>query len=83
MTIVATSRQKPWLEKTLKAVAGGKPVEETNPYAPWGRAPIVPPLGPKRGKAFLTAFTAGDWIASKMKGKDLFLSKCHRPFGRA
>jgi len=53
MTIVAISRQKPWLEKTLKTVAGGKPVEETKPYAPWGKAPIVLPLGPERGNTFL------------------------------
>ncbi len=83
MTIVAISRQKPWLERTLKAVAGGKPVEETKPYAPWGKAPIVLPLGPKHGNAFLMAFTAGDWITSKMKGKDLFLSKYNKLLGRA
>ena len=83
MTIVATSRQEPWLEETLKAVAGGKPVEETKPYAPRGKAPIVLPLGPKRGNAFLTALAAGNWITSKMKGKDLFLSKYYELFGRA
>lgn len=82
MTIVAISRQKPWLEKTLKAVAGGKPVEQTKPYAPWGKAPIILPLGPERGNSFLMAFTAGDWITSKMKGKDLFLSKYRKLLGQ-
>jgi NADH dehydrogenase FAD-containing subunit len=50
MTIVAISRQKPWLEKALKARASGKPLDTMKPYAPWGeKAPILIPLGPERG----------------------------------
>ena len=76
MTIVATSRQLPWLKATLKELMAGKPLEEMKPYKPWGpKAPILVPLGPKRGNSFLGLFTAGDFLTSKMKGVDLFLKK--------
>jgi NADH dehydrogenase FAD-containing subunit len=76
MTIVAISRQKPWLEKTLKARASGKALDTMKPYAPWGeKAPILIPLGPERGNAFMMIATLGDWVTSKMKGRDLFISK--------
>ncbi|QPM90866.1 NAD(P)/FAD-dependent oxidoreductase [Pseudooceanicola algae] len=76
MTIVATSRQLPWLERTLQALVAGETIENMKPYKPWeARAPILVPLGPERGNSFLVALTAGDWITRKMKGEDLFLSK--------
>lgn len=79
MTIVATSRQLPWLKSTLKALMTGKRLDEMKPYKPWGpKAPILVPLGPKRGNSFLGFFTAGDWVTSKMKGQDLFLKKYNK-----
>lgn len=83
MTIAGVMRQKPWLEKTLKAVAAGKAVNKIKPYAPWGKAPIVVPLGPERGNAFLMALTAGDWVTSKLKGRDQFTTKYRKLFGHA
>ena len=83
MTIVGISRQKPWLEKTLKALASGAQIDALNPYTPWGeKAPILIPLGPQRGSAFLMAFTGGDWITRMMKGKDLFLAKYRKLLGQ-
>jgi len=76
MTIVATSRQLPWLKATLSGLAEGKAIEDMKPYKPWGsKAPILVPLGPKQGNSFLIFFTAGDFLTRKMKGADLFLKK--------
>ncbi|RUS60870.1 N-acyl homoserine lactone synthase [Pseudorhodobacter sp. E13] len=76
MTIVAISRQLPWLKATLSALAKGKSIEDIKPYKPWGsKAPILVPLGPKQGNSFLGFFTAGDFLTRKMKGADLFLKK--------
>ena len=83
MTIIGISRQKPWLEKTLKVLASGKQIDTLKPYAPWGeKAPILVPLGPQRGSAFLMAFTGGDWITRMMKGRDLFLTKYRKLLGQ-
>ncbi len=83
MTIVATSRQLPWLKAALSGLAQGKTVEELKPYKPWGnKAPILVPLGPKQGNSFLGFFTAGDFLTSKMKGQDLFLKKYNKLLGR-
>lgn len=82
MTIVAISRQVPWLAKHLKAVAAGQSVESQSPYKPWGKAPILVPLGPKRGSSFLMIATLGDWVTSMMKGRDLFLSKYRKLLGQ-
>lgn len=83
MTIVATSRQLPWLKATLKGLMAGKPLEEMKPYKPWGpKAPILVPLGPKRGNSFLGQFTAGDLLTRKMKGEDLFLTKYNKLLNR-
>ncbi|WP_170362001.1 NAD(P)/FAD-dependent oxidoreductase [Ruegeria arenilitoris] len=81
MTIVAISRQNPWLIKTLKQVLSGQPVEKQKPYAPWKMAPILVPLGPKIGNSWLFA-TVGDWVTRKMKGKELFIQKYRKAFGR-
>ncbi len=82
MTIVAISRQKPWLEKTLKALGRGRDIDAITSYAPWGRAPIVLPLEPERGNTFLMVLTMGDWVTRTMKGRDLFLTKYNRLLGR-
>lgn len=83
MTIVAVSRQVPWLAKLLKALASGQPVESQKPYTPWGKAPILVPLGPKRGSSFLMVATLGDWVTSMIKGRDLFLSKYRKLLGQS
>lgn len=84
MTIVAASRQLPWLETTLKDLIKGKPLEGRKPYKPWGpKAPILVPLGPKRGASFLGLFTTGDLLTRKLKGEDLFLEKYNKLLNRA
>ena len=80
MTIVATSRQNPWLIKTLKRVVGGSSVESGKPYTPWKKAPILLPLGPNIGNSWLFA-TVGSRITRMMKGKDLFIPKYLKAFG--
>lgn len=81
MTIVATSRQQPWLAKLLKALAAGKPLDSQKAYAPWGKAPILVPLGPAKGNAYLIIATFGDWVTKTMKGKDLFIAKYRKLLG--
>jgi len=78
MTIVAISRQLPWLKKMLIAVVDGAKVEDVKPYKPWSKAPILLPLGPQKGQSFLSLFTAGDFLTRVIKGKDLFLTKTHK-----
>ncbi len=80
MTIVGITRQLPWLKKTLLSVIDGRPVTQTAPYSPWKNAPIVLPLGPKKGGSYIF-MTVGDKITSMMKGKDLFLSKRNKAMG--
>ncbi|GAA3856914.1 NAD(P)/FAD-dependent oxidoreductase [Celeribacter arenosi] len=83
MTIVAASRQLPWLTKTLKGLIAGKSIGEMKPYKPWGpKAPILVPLGPERGNSFLVLFTAGDLVTRMMKGKDLFVAKYNKTLNR-
>ncbi|MEL7343935.1 MAG: FAD-dependent oxidoreductase [Pseudomonadota bacterium] len=83
MTIVAVTRQTPWLIKTFKALAQGKPIDSLKPYAPWGpKSPIVLPLGPEKGSSFMIILTAGDFITRMMKGRDLFISKYRKLFGQ-
>ena len=81
MTIVATSRQQPWLAKLLKAIATGKTIDSQKAYTPWGKAPILVPLGPEKGNSFLMIATFGDWVTKTAKGKDLFISKYRKLLG--
>lgn len=84
MTIVATSRQLPWLKSTLTKLIAGKSLEDIKPYTPWGpKAPLLVPLGPKRGSSFLVMFTAGDILTRAIKGKDLFLTKYNKLLNRS
>ncbi|MEM9710185.1 MAG: FAD-dependent oxidoreductase [Pseudomonadota bacterium] len=82
MTIVAISRQQPWLAKTLKALAEGKSLSSQKAYTPWGKAPILIPLGPNQGNSFLMIATFGNWVTKMMKGRDLFIPKYKKIFGR-
>lgn len=84
MTIVATSRQLPWLKSTLKGLMAGQPLEEMKPCKPWGtKAPRLVPLGLRRGISFLSLFTAGDFLTRKAKGKNLFVTRYIRFLNRA
>lgn len=84
MTIVATSRQLPWLKATLKGLVAGKRLEDMKPYKPWGpKAPILVPLSPTRGNSFLGLFTAGDFLTRKLKGENLFLNKYNKLLNRS
>lgn len=84
MTIVATSRQLPWLKKALPRLGTGTPIEQVKPYAPWGKkAPLLLPLGPKRGNSFLGIMTAGDFLTRKIKGEDLFVKKYRGLLGQS
>lgn len=82
MTIVAASRQLPWLTKTISGLIDGKSAEDMKPYEPWKTAPILVPLGPRKGNSYLVAFTVGNFVTRLMKGKDLFLTKYSKLFGR-
>jgi NADH dehydrogenase FAD-containing subunit len=85
MTIVAISRQVPWLEKAIKAVLAGKTAAAVKPYTPWKVAPIILPLGPKLGSTLLPfgkhGKAVGHFMTSRMKGRDLFIPKYRKLFG--
>ncbi len=80
MTIVAVSRQIPWLTKTFKALAAGKQLEQLKPYSPWRKAPLFLPLGPSKGNSYMVIGTFGDWITRKIKGEKLFIDKYRKLF---
>ena len=82
MTIVAITRQAPWLIKTLKEVLHGAKLEDQKPYTPWKKAPILLPLGPQIGASWIFA-TFGNRVTRLMKGKDLFIPKYRKAFGLA
>lgn len=81
MTIVAASRQQPWLTKLLKALSAGKTMESQKAYSPWKKAPMLVPLGPGRGNSFLIIATFGDWVTRNLKGKGLFIAKYRKLLG--
>lgn len=85
MTIVASSRQAPWLAKTLGALAAGKRIEDLPTYTPWPAPPILVPLGAKRGASVLpvtkAGWTVGPFLTSAIKGKSLFIHRYHKEFG--
>ena len=85
MTIVAITRQAPWLVKTLKAVMAGRAVETLAPYAPWPVPAILVPLGPKAGASVLPVtrrgLTVGRRTTAVLKGRDLFIPRYRKEFG--
>ncbi len=83
MTAVAAGRQVAWLKKALGALIESGKLENVKPYEPWTNPPILIPLGPEKGNAFLSLFTVGDFLTRQMKGKDVFLKKYAKILGRA
>ena len=85
MTIVASSRQAPWLAKTLGQLASGKRIEDLPTYTPWPAPPILVPLGAKRGASVLpvtkAGWTVGPFLTAAIKGKSLFIPRYHKEFG--
>ncbi|MBT0569720.1 FAD-dependent oxidoreductase [Curvibacter sp. CHRR-16] len=86
MTIVAALRQLPWLAKTLRRVLNGGPVQRGCHYHPWQQAPILLPLGPRKGNSWLPYIPThklavqGPRLTSLMKGRDLFIPKYRKLF---
>ena len=87
MTIVAITRQAPWLAKTLKAVVEGRALESLPRYAIWPAPPILVPLGPRRGASVLplgrAGLAVGGLLTSALKGKTLFEPRYRKEFGLA
>ena len=84
MTVVATTRQTPWLATTVRKMAGGKDIETLPTYSPWRTAPILLPLGPEKGASVLPiggGVVVGDSLTSAIKGKDLFIPRYRKEFG--
>jgi NADH dehydrogenase FAD-containing subunit len=85
MTVVATTRQAPWLAKTIRSLASGKALETLPAYKPWPMPPILLPLGPNVGASVLpfsrSGTVVGDWVTSAIKGKALFIPRYHKEFG--
>ena len=84
MTVVAATRQVPWLAKTLRKLAGGAALESLPAYARWKLAPILVPLGPAIGASVLPiggGLVVGDWLTAAIKGKQLFIPRYHKEFG--
>jgi apoptosis-inducing factor 2 len=85
MTIVAITRQAPWLVKTLKAIMAGRAVEGLTPYSPWTAPAILVPLGPKAGASVLPVtqrgLTVGRRTTATLKGRDLFIPRYRKEFG--
>ena len=85
MTIVAITRQAPWLVKTLRAMMAGRAVETLAPYAPWSAPAILVPLGPKAGASLLpvtrSGLTVGRRTTAALKGRDLFIPRYRKEFG--
>lgn len=40
------------------------------------------PLGPEMGSSFVGLITVGDWLTRSLKGKELFLPRYNKAFGR-
>lgn len=86
MTIVAIMRQQPWLTKTIKAVLAGKKAESLARYTPWPTPPILIPLGAKKGASVLPltakGVAVGPFLTSAIKGRELFIPRYQKEFGR-
>lgn len=86
MTVVATAKHVPWLKGTLLKIAKGQRVEGLPPYKGWRIAPILVPLGPELGVSIIPlgkeGMTVGNWVTSKVKGKNQFIPRYQKEFNR-
>ncbi|MDB5781231.1 MAG: N-acyl homoserine lactone synthase [Caballeronia mineralivorans] len=85
MTIVAITRQVPWLAKTINALLAGRRVESVVAYKPWPSRGILVPLGPHDGASVLPVLGRG-WYAGRcptalIKGRELFIPRYLKEFG--
>ena len=87
MTIVAITRQVPWLAKTIKAILTGRTIESLPAYKPWPTRGILVPLGPRDGASALpilrNGLLVGRWLTSQLKGRELFIPRYLKEFGYA
>ncbi|MDB5874806.1 MAG: hypothetical protein JWQ07_4248 [Ramlibacter sp.] len=85
MTIVAITRQVPWLARTIKAMLGGRPLATLAPYKPWPMRGILVPLGPRGGASVLPVLRngvqVGQWATARLKGNELFIPRYLKEFG--
>ena len=85
MTIVAATRQAPWLAKTITALIRGTAIEKLPAYAPWSAPPILIPLGPRHGASVLPftrrGLVVGAGPTAAIKGKALFIPRYRKAFG--
>jgi NADH dehydrogenase FAD-containing subunit len=87
MTIVAITRQVPWLAKTITAFLAGRTIESLASYKPWPTRGILVPLGPRDGASALpilrNGMLVGRWLTSLIKGRELFIPRYLKEFGYA
>lgn len=87
MTIVAITRQVPWLAKAIAALLGGQKIDLLAPYKPWPTRGILVPLGPRDGASALPVLhngvLVGRWLTSRIKGRELFIPRYLKEFGYA
>jgi NADH dehydrogenase FAD-containing subunit len=87
MTIVAITRQVPWLAKTITAMLTRQAIELLPPYKPWPTRGILVPLGPRDGASALpvlrNGILVGRWLTSRLKGRELFIPRYLKEFGYA
>jgi len=87
MSIVAITRQQPWLAKTIKALLAGQTLESLPAYTPWPSPPILVPLGPSKGASVLPltrkGFVVGAMPTAAIKGRHLFVPRYLKDFGYA
>jgi NADH dehydrogenase FAD-containing subunit len=87
MSIVAITRQQPWLAKTIKALIDGRSLESLPAYTPWPSPPILIPLGPSKGASVLPftrrGLVVGSIPTAAIKGRNLFVSRNLKDFGYA
>jgi NADH dehydrogenase FAD-containing subunit len=85
MTIVAITRQVPWLSKTIAAVLAGQPLDSLPPYRPWPMRGILVPIGPRGGASMLPVLRngvqVGKWVTARLKGRELFIPRYLKEFG--
>jgi len=87
MTIVAITRQVPWLAKVIAATLAGESPKSLPAYVPWSSRGILVPLGPRDGASMLPLMRdgvlVGNWTTALIKGRELFIPRYRKEFGYA